>query len=113
MTLNNLANLQSKRNDFESAEQCFQEALEICRDRAYTNLDISLLDVTTTLINLGVFYQKSVPDKDRSLAYVIEALRIVSSFKKKKPFLERYVAIAVAVLQDWDMDPKEVLSHLQ
>ena len=88
--------------------------MEIHRDLAHTSPDAYLPKVAMTLINLVcIFYQKSVPDKDRSLAYVIEALRIVSSFKKKKTFLERYVAAAGSVIKKWDMDPKEVVSNLQ
>ncbi len=112
-TLNNLALLHRDRNDFEAAEKGFQEALKIYRELSRTNPDTYRPDVAMTLINLGIFYQDAVPDKDRSLAYIVEALRIVLPLQEKIPSLERYVAVAVAVLQDWEMDPKEIVSSLQ
>ena len=54
MTLNNLGNSQSDKNEFEVALGVIQEALEIYRKLAQANHQTYLPDVAMTLNNLGI-----------------------------------------------------------
>jgi len=109
-TLNNLGNLQRDKNEFEDALKSYKEALEIRRKLAQSNPQSYLPDVAMTLINLSIFYQKCQPDKDVSVQYAMEALKILTPFLGKAPYTQQYAQRARQVLQDWGVDIKKILA---
>ena len=110
-TLNNLGNLQSDKNEFEDALKSYKEALEIYRKLAQANPQTYLPDVAMTLINLSIFYQKCQPDKDVSVQYAMEALKILTPFLEGAPYTQRYAQSARQVLQDWGVDIEKILAE--
>ena len=110
-TLNNLGNLQRKKNEFEDALKSYKEALKIRRELAQSNPQAYLPDVAMTLINLSVFYQGSQPDKDVSVQYAREALKILTPFLKGAPYTQQYAQGAMQVLQDWGVDIENILAE--
>ncbi len=111
-TLNNLAALQSDKNEFEAAELGYREALQIRRELAATNPQAFLPDVAMTLINLGIFYLQSVPERDKSVACIAEALQILKPLTARIPYLQQYEATALQVASAWEIDPDELLKSL-
>ena len=110
-TLNNLGNLQSDKNEFEDALKSYKEALEIRRKLAQANPQSYLPDVAMTLINLSFFYQKCQPDKDVSVQYAMEALKILTPFLKGAPYTQQYAQRARQVLQVWGVDIEKILAE--
>ncbi|MBU6391865.1 MAG: tetratricopeptide repeat protein [Planctomycetes bacterium] len=111
MTLNNLGNLQQDKNEFEDALKSYKEALEIRRKLAQSNPQTYLPNVAMTLINLSIFYQKGQPDKDVSVQYAMEALKILTPFLEGAPYTQQYAQRARQVLQDWGVDIEKVLAE--
>jgi tetratricopeptide (TPR) repeat protein len=85
-SLNNLVLMQKDKNDFDAAEWGYQEALNVYRELARSNPQTYLPYVAEMLINLGIFYLQSVPDKAKSLDFLAEALRILRPLTAKLPY---------------------------
>ena len=111
MTLNNLGVLQKDKNEFEDALKLYKEALEIYRKLAQSNPQTYLPDVAVTLINLSIFYQGSQPDKEASVKYAMEALKILTPFLERVPYTQQYAQTARQVLQDWGVDIENILAE--
>ncbi|MGB2923862.1 MAG: tetratricopeptide repeat protein, partial [Limnothrix sp.] len=101
ITLNNLANLHSDRRKYKVALGEYEEALEIYQKLAATNPQSYLPYVSSTAINLSIFYQKAVPDRQKSITLANEALTIIQPFLKISMF-QQYAATAQQVLDDWE-----------
>ena len=110
-TLNNLGTLQKNKNEFEDALKSYKEALEIRRKLAQSNPQTYLPNVAMTLINLSIFYQGSQPDKEASVQYAMEALKIVTPFLERVPYTQRYVQTARQVLRNWGVDIEKILAE--
>jgi tetratricopeptide (TPR) repeat protein len=111
-TLNNLAVLQSDRNDYESAEKGYREALQIRRELASSNPQTYLPYVAGTLINIGLLYQNGLPDREKSLACIKEALSVLLPLTERIPQTRSYFQTAKKVLKDWGIDPDEFIAKL-
>ena len=110
-TLNNLGSLQSQKNEFEDALKSYKEALEIRRKLVQANPQTYLPDVAVTLINLSIFYQKCQPDKDASVQYAMETLKILTPFLEGAPYTQQYAQGARQVLRDWGVDIENILAE--
>jgi hypothetical protein len=71
-TLNYLAI--SHQNTQQLAREEYTEALNIRRILAEKNPSAFQINLATTLLNLGLFYQKNVPNKEKSLDYSNHAI---------------------------------------
>ncbi len=109
-TLNNLAILHKAQNNYQDALQEFEEALKIRRKLAETNPNTYLPDVAVTLINLSIYFRKAVAQREKSLAYVVEAVIILLPIVEKVPFTHQYMQRAILVLKSWDLSDEEI-SH--
>jgi tetratricopeptide (TPR) repeat protein len=83
-TLNNLANLQSAKNEFAKAELSYEEALAIRRQLAEVNPQTFLQDVATTLNNLGLLQSAKNEFAKAELSYE-EALAIKRQLAEVNP----------------------------
>ena len=61
-----------------------------------------------TLINLAVFYQEVLPKREKSLAFVAEAILILRPIVEAVPFTREYMRVALAVLRDWNLNDEEI-----
>lgn len=64
-----------------------------------------------TLINHGIFYQNSKPDKTLYLQLIDEAIIILLPFHHI-PYIQNYLRTAFEVLQDWGIDVEAHLNSL-
>jgi len=83
-TLNNLANLQGDKNEFEQAEKSYQETLQIYRKLAQVNPQTYLSYVAGTLNNLGTLqsYKNEIEQAEQSFQ---ESLQIYRKLAKNNP----------------------------
>ena len=66
-----------------------------------------------TLINLGIFFQEDLPDREKSLECIAEALRIILPLQEKIPYLQKYAESAIVVVRNWGMDTDDFVRSLQ
>ena len=97
LVLNNLANLQSDRNEYDKAEASYQEALEIYKELAKANPQTYLSDVAMTLNNLAVL-QSDRNEYDKAEASYQEALEIRRQLAKANP--QTYLSDVAATLNN-------------
>jgi len=109
-TLNNLAVLQKAKNEFAAALEKYEEALHIYRALAKENPAAYLPDVAMTVINLSIFYLQSLPNKEKSIALALEAVKILLPVYKQIPYLENYLKTALKVLQENGMDVENLMN---
>jgi tetratricopeptide (TPR) repeat protein len=112
MILNNLAGVYYARNEFDEVEKIAGEALNIYRELAEKNPQTYLPDLAMTTGNFAMFYQKSKPDKERSVELALEAVKILLPFVERVSAAQRYFAGAVAVLKNWGMSDEEIMAAL-
>ncbi len=110
MTLNNLGILQINKNDYAVAEINFNEALEIRRTLAKSNPDTYLPYVAMTLNNLAELYTEFLVDKEKSVALVEEAIRILIAYISIG-YCQNYLKKSFDVLNFWDIDVKNYLAE--
>jgi tetratricopeptide (TPR) repeat protein len=110
-TLNNLALLQAAIQECDAAKKGYDEALSIFQELAKRNPEVWLPYVAGTLINLGLFHQITAEgkqaDKQRSLDYLAEALKITLPYGDKLPYKE-YADKAWKIANAWDLDAEEL-----
>lgn len=119
-TLNNLANVHSEMNDYDSAAKEHDEALKIRRDLAEKNPYVYLPGVAMTLNNLAILHYHN-NDYDSAAKEYEESLKIYRDFAERNPDVYLpYVATALnnlAVLHynsnDYDSAAKEYEESLK
>ncbi|MBS0159042.1 MAG: tetratricopeptide repeat protein, partial [Nitrospira sp.] len=110
-TLNNLGNLSRDRHDVAAAQAAYDEALHIYRRLAGANPDTYLPNLAMTAVNLSIFYLKSLPDQDKSLAHAGESLAAAWPFADVLPATQEYVRTALQVVEAWGIDAKAFLEE--
>lgn len=107
--LNNFAGLHYDRDEFEEVLQKSEESTKIYRELAITNFQANFPFLARGLQNLALFYQKKIQQRDKSIAYAIEAMRILLPDKVEKvPFTQEFFVKAWKVLQDWNLSEEEI-----
>jgi hypothetical protein len=64
--------------------------------------------LANTLKNLAVFYQKSLPQREKSLEYVTEAVILLRPIVEAVPFTQKYMQNALNILRKWDLSDEEI-----
>ena len=111
-TLNNLAVLHRAKNEFPKAEAAYGEALEIYRDLAEVNPQTYLPDVAMTALNLSIFYWRSCPDQEKSLALAKETIVSAWPFVERLPAAADYVRESMQIIEGWDLDAEAFLREI-
>ena len=108
-SLNTLANLNLTPNNYKNALQKYEEALKINRKLAKINPNTYFSDVAMVLINLAVYFQDNVVQREKSLDFAIEALIILLPYIEKIPFTQEYYNDAWSVLLNWGLIDEEIV----
>jgi len=111
MILNNMANLQCHMSEYSNAVKNYQESLEIYRELVSGNLRY-VPELARTLINLAVLFQSDLPDRQKSLTSIEEALFILLPLNERLPYTRSSFDRAVQVVKNWGLDPDEFLANL-
>lgn len=113
MTLNNLANLHSAKNELAQAEAEYVEALAIYRELAAVNPAAYLPNVAATLINVAIYHLHSAPNRERSINYALEAVLILLPIVENVPYTQNYLQTVVNVWQGWGLSMEDIQRMLE
>jgi tetratricopeptide (TPR) repeat protein len=111
--LHNLGKLYCDMEDYEHSVQSYEKALAIRLDLARTNPLVYLPEASCTLSNLAFFYFKAVPNRDKSIEYAVETLRVVLPLYEQVPFTQSYLQTAMKVLKHWKLSDKEIVELIE
>ena len=98
-TLFNLANLQVDRKEYSDAFTKYGEALGVYRRLSEENPERFLPEVAKTLVTLGIFFFDYQPDKEKSIAYTMEALQLAKEYPSMAQQFTVYKDKALEILQ--------------
>jgi Tfp pilus assembly protein PilF/regulator of replication initiation timing len=107
-TLDSLGSSHCAKNELAQAKEEYLEALEIRRQLAAVDPAVNLPDVAMTLINIACYYLQFSPNRERSLNYALEAVRILLPIVENAPYTQMYLQNAVGVLQAWGLSLEEI-----
>ena len=113
IALNNLALVQCDKNDNYDAEKNYMEVLSIWRELSVINPQAYQQNVAKTLINLAMLYQSNIPDREKSLTCIKEALSILLPLVETQPLTRQPIISAVHVIKNWGLDPDEFIASLK
>ncbi|HEY0765922.1 MAG TPA: tetratricopeptide repeat protein [Pyrinomonadaceae bacterium] len=106
--LHNLGRLYFHMEDYGSAAKSYEKALTIRLDLAKANPGVYLPEASCTLSNLAFFYFKAVPDKEKSVDYALETIKVILPLYEQVPFTQPYFHTAIKVLTGWGMSSEEI-----
>lgn len=106
--LNNFAGLHYVNDEFEEVLLKSEESIKIYRELAMTNFQANFPFLARSLQNLALFYQKKIQQREKSIAYAIEAIVILLPYVEEVPFTQEYFVKAWKVLQDWNLSDEEI-----
>ncbi|CAF4659591.1 unnamed protein product [Rotaria sp. Silwood1] len=110
MTLNNLAILHKNKNEYTKAEQEYVEALNIYIKLAKTQPQVYSIRLANTLKNIAVLYKDSLLQKEKSLAYILEALQILQNWQHI-PLGKEYTELCFEILKDWEINANDFMKE--
>jgi hypothetical protein len=97
--------------DYESSSESYGSALTIRMEMAKTNPMVYLPEASCTLSNLAFFYFKSVPNREKSVDYALETIKVLLPIYEQVPFTQTYLRTAITVLKSWNFTNEEI-DHL-
>ncbi|NTU52601.1 MAG: tetratricopeptide repeat protein [Chlorobiaceae bacterium] len=112
LILNNLAMLQVELNQFEEAKQNIENALVIRRELASIDPKLYLSDVAVTLINMAMLYMANMPNGEKPLSCIAEALPILLPLSETQSKARQAVVTAFKIIKDLCLDPDEFIANL-
>lgn len=106
--LNNVGGTYFFLQDFTNAENSFLESLNICRDLVVNDSKTHTPFLTSTLGNLAEFYYSCVSDKEKSVAYAVETIQLISPIVTQVPYTQKCLENALNVLKNWHYNDSEI-----
>jgi len=106
--LNNLAKLHQSQNKYEKALKEYEEALKIYRNLYEQMPNVYVPYLAGVSKNLAAFYQESLPEREKSLEYVTEAIILLRPIVEAVPFTQAYMQGALTVLKRWNLSDEEI-----
>ena len=100
-TLNNLANLQSDKNEYEEAEKSYQEALAIRKQFAQLVPQAYEIPLADTYLCLSSLYRYNIIDSKRSKEYAQKALHLYEKYQDVVPYAKKWGEVAKDNLDAW------------
>ncbi|MCU1266979.1 MAG: Tetratricopeptide 1 repeat-containing protein [Acidobacteria bacterium] len=106
--LHNLGRLYADMGDYKLAAEAYEDSLSIRLDLAKTNPMVYLPEASCTLSNLAFLYFKAAPDREKSVDYALETIRVLLPLYEQVPFTQTYFHTAINVLQGWNISSEEI-----
>ena len=69
---------------------------------------VYLPEASCTLSNLAYFHFKSVPNREKSIEYALETIRVLVPIYEQVPFTQAYLHTAIKVLKGWKFSDEEI-----
>ena len=109
-SVHNLATVYLQMNKPEFSLNYFLEALNIYKNLSKAYPQVYLFYFIGTSINLASLYQTGILNKEKSLAYLDQALSNLVSMLHL-PNFKNHVQTASYILLDWGIDPRQYISE--
>lgn len=100
--LNNIGNAYRFNDDFENAEQSYYEALEICQNLAKSDSKSYIPLNASILGNLAEFFIKCKSNREKSIGYALETIKLLLPIVKQVPFTHKCLRNAQNSLNEWN-----------
>lgn len=113
LTLNNLSILYQNQKEYKKASLGYEEALEIRRNLYEQMPNVYAPDLANTLKNFAIFYQAYLPEREKSLKYIMESVILLLPIVEVVPFTQSYMQNALAVLRGWNLSDEEIERLIQ
>jgi tetratricopeptide (TPR) repeat protein len=104
----NLGRLYCDMKKYENGIEAYVTALDIRMELAETNPMIYLPEASCTLSNLAFVHFRFVPDRDKSIKYALETVRVLLPLYEQVPFTKGYLQTAMNVLAGWGLSNEEI-----
>lgn len=104
----NLANTYRDLQDFISSENNYLEALKIIHQLDEVYGQVFILDYSRLTATLASFYQESIPSKEESIVFALEAYIAASQIFDASPTARGMCVQAVKVMKKWNMSEDEI-----
>lgn len=104
----NLGRVYSAGKNYKKAVKAYEEALAIRMKAAATNPSVYLPEASCTLSSLAWLYARAIEDREKSIKYALETIKILAPIYLKVPFTQRYLEIALSVLKHWGVANEEI-----
>ncbi len=101
MTLNNLAVLQSDKNEFENAENSYLEALEIREKFAKIIPEAFEIPLADTYLCLSNLYRYNIINSTLSLENAEKAYQIYYKYQENVPYAKKWGKVALDNIKYW------------
>lgn len=108
ITLNNIGNAYRFDGDFDNAEKSYYEALEIYRNLESGDSKSYTPNMASTLGNLAEFFFSGKPNREKSINYAVESVRLLLPIVRRVPFTRTYLENAYTVLRNWNYIDLEI-----
>jgi tetratricopeptide (TPR) repeat protein len=111
--LHNLGRLYADMGEYKLAAEAYEDSLSIRLDLAKTNPMVYLPEASCTLSNLAFLYLKAAPDREKSVDYALETIRVLLPLYEQVPFTQTYFHTAINVLHGWKISSEEIEELLE
>ncbi|MBX7172034.1 MAG: tetratricopeptide repeat protein [Pyrinomonadaceae bacterium] len=108
MTLNNFAGLHFNKKEFNLVLEKAEESTKIYKELSITNFQTYFPYLAGNYSNLSTFYQKSIPQKEKSIEYAMRSIKILLPYLEKVPFAQQYINNAIAILVGWGLNGEQI-----
>jgi tetratricopeptide (TPR) repeat protein len=108
MTLNNLAVLHKNQNNNDEALKEYEEALQIRYSFAESNPQVYKIDIAQSNYNLAILYQDKLPNREKSIQYVLETIVILLEIADVVIYIQKYLEFAMNILRGWNLNDEEI-----
>jgi len=107
-TLHKLADLHGEQGHYELALQEYEEVLEINRNLYKQSPNNYASDLSGILVTIATFCLRSLPMRDKSIRYAVEALSLLSMLRGTPPDIQEIEGKAKDILRNWGLSEEEV-----
>jgi hypothetical protein len=108
-----LAVAQENLGEIENAEYNYTESVKTFYKLVQQNPDRYSLGLAVVFVNLSTFYIKTKEDRNKSIYYSLEVIRIVSSSLLLIPYSQKYLDMSINILEGWGVDTSKILADMK
>lgn len=108
VTLNNLANLYKAKGENENALKAYEESTKIFSELINVSFQTYFPNYAMNLSNLALFYQSAIPNRNKSIEFAVECIKILFPYTKVISSTQSTFKRALLVLKNWQLNDEEI-----
>ena len=105
-----IADLHLNKEEFQQAIEKYHNALTLYKMLVSESPENYLQNLIENLVKVSAFYLQSIPDKEQSISFAMDALKIASNFQTNTTIME-YAETAMQILIENDLTIDEIKSR--